>query len=75
MNHVGVLTTDQVLFTGAAYGPSMNAFNLWNEGVIGYALLSGIGVACFMWCRDFLRFKDCVQSLCHSDSLVMEVKM
>lgn len=69
MNHVGNLTVNQVLFTGAPYGPSTTAFNLWNEGVIGYCLLAGIGVACFMWCRDFLRFKNCVCSLGHSDIL------
>jgi len=71
MNSLGHATASFSQLTGAAaftvYGDSTNFFN---EGPVGYAILSFIGFSAAMFLREMLNFQRCLRSLAHSEDMI-----
>jgi hypothetical protein len=68
------LTTFETIH-GTWNGGSYSSLTMFNEGIVGYSFLAIIGVACFMWLKDWLTLTKEVQSLGHSDNLSLSMEV
>ena len=70
MNYSGALTSEIILITGAAAPmAALNTTNLFNEGLIGYAILGGMAASALMFTKELFSLQKYLKSLVYTSDL------